>query len=205
VAVYETATRLFILCRHAESAANASGVIDSDPVGGVALTRRGEAQAHALGVQFAGLQVSLAVASRFRRTTETARLALKGRAVPLVTEAAFDEIAAGALNGASIEDYWSWRENHDESERPPGGESLDEVRRRHATGLRRLLARDEAVTLVVLHEIGLHQIARASAAGSSLEIGAFAPAVPYLFDEGAIGRAAEALEAGAAEPDGVLL
>ena len=67
--------------------------------------------------------------------------------------------------------------------------------RRHANALRRLLARTETVTLVVIHEFALRHIAMAAAGGSRLPDMALANAVPYLFDERAAQRAAANLEA----------
>ena len=68
--------------------------------------------------------------------------------------------------------------------------------RRYAGALRRLLARKEKVTLVVIHEIALRYIAAAAATGPSpLNITAFPNAAPYLFDEPATRRAAASLAA----------
>lgn len=71
-----------------------------------------------------------------------------------------------------------------------------EVFRRHANALRRLLARTETVTLVVIHEFALQHIAMAAAAdGSRLPDMVVGNAVPYLFDERAAQRAAASLDA----------
>jgi hypothetical protein len=43
--------RIFVFARHAESTANASGLVSSDPHRPVALTRRGRQQARGLGAQ----------------------------------------------------------------------------------------------------------------------------------------------------------
>jgi hypothetical protein len=68
--------------------------------------------------------------------------------------------------------------------------------RRHANALRRLLARTETVTLVVIHEFALRHIAMAAAAGESrLPDMVVGNAVPYLFDERAAQRAAASLDA----------
>jgi Histidine phosphatase superfamily (branch 1) len=49
----------------------------------------------------------------------------------------------------------------------PHGESPADALRRHANALRRLLARTETVTLVVIHEFALRHIAMAAAGGGS--------------------------------------
>jgi hypothetical protein len=75
---------------------------------------------------------------------------------------------------------------------------------RHSGALRRLLARDEAVTLVVLHEFGLRQIATAADIRPSPSPDTrVAHAAPYLFDVRAIERAVSGLDALARAPSAV--
>ena len=74
--------RLFVFARHAESAANVAHVVSGDPARPVALTGAGRAQARALGLQLAGLDMDLAVATRFLRTRQTVDIALAGRHAP---------------------------------------------------------------------------------------------------------------------------
>ena len=63
--------------------------------------------------------------------------------------------------------------------------------RRYADALRRLPARKEKVTLVVIHEIALRYIAAAATSGPApLNDTAVPNAAPYLFDEPAVRRAA---------------
>ena len=188
--------RLFVFARHAESAANAADVLNTSPSQHVALTARGRMQARALGAQLAGLHVDLAVGTRLLRTQQTIDLALDGRQVPTLIEPGFDEIRAGDLDGARIEAYWSWMDQHTAGDRLPHGESIDDALRRYADALRSLLARKEEVTLVVIHEIALRYIAAAAATGpSDLNDTVFPNAAPYLFDEPAVRRAAASLAA----------
>ncbi len=197
-----TPRRLFVFARHAESAANASHVLNTDPSRPVALTERGRAQARALGAQLANLPIDLAVCSRLLRTRETVSIALCGRAVPVLTEPGFDEIRAGDLDGEPIQAYWDWLGQHTDSDRMPHGESLDGALRRYAGALRRLLTRAGAVILVVTHELALRHIAAAAAPpGSPLwPATEFANAVPYLFDSRAVRRAAAGLAAEGTPP-----
>jgi alpha-ribazole phosphatase len=189
-------SRLFIFARHAESAANAANVLNSDPSRPVTLTGHGRAQARDLGAQLANVHVDLAVATRLVRTQQTIDIALHGRNVPVLIESGFDELRVGDLEGARIEAYRSWMDRHDRGDRLPHGESIEDALRRYADALRRLEARTEAVTLVVLHELGLRYIAAAAETGSSPSAGpAFPNAVAYLFDEPAVRRAATRLDA----------
>ncbi|MBV9207346.1 MAG: histidine phosphatase family protein [Actinobacteria bacterium] len=187
--------RLFVFARHAESAANAAHALSSDPARPVTLTEQGRAQARALGAQLANVRIELAVGTRFLRTQQTISIALHGRRVPVVIDPGFDELQAGDLDGAPMEAYWSWMDRHTPDDRLPHGESLDDALGRYASALHRLLARTEPVTLVVLHELALRHIATAAVAeGSDLADTAFANAVPYLFDERAVRRAALSLD-----------
>ncbi len=189
--------RLFVFARHAESSMNIADVMSSDPTRPVALTPRGREQARQLGELIANLGVDLAVHTRFLRTKETADLALAGRDVPLLVEPDLDEVRAGTFDGKPIRTYWAWKERHSRSDRFPGGESLDDATRRYAQALRRLLARPEPITLVVGHELAIRYIVEGAAGanvlgGSEIRI---VNAVPFMFDEPAVGRAAERLEA----------
>jgi broad specificity phosphatase PhoE len=193
-----TPLRLFVFARHAESAANVGHVLSTDPSRPVALTERGRAQARALGAQLANVPIDLAVSSRLLRTRETISIALDGRSVPVLTEPGLDEIQAGDLDGGPMEAYWDWLGQHTATDRLPHGESVDDALRRYGGALRRLLARAGSVTLVVTHELALRHVAGAAAPGRPPRPGTdFPNAVPYLFDEHAVRRAA----VGLAEPE----
>jgi broad specificity phosphatase PhoE len=183
--------RLFIFARHGESAANVASMLSTDPRRSALLTERGVAQARALGAQLANVPIDLAVCSRLSRTRETITLALEGRPVPILTEPGLDEVQAGDLNGKPIQAYGDWLAQHAAGDRLPHGESLHGALRRYADALRRLLAREVPVTLVVTHEFALRSIARAAAPDLLPWPGAdLANAVPYLFGERAVRRAA---------------
>jgi broad specificity phosphatase PhoE len=187
--------RLFIFARHAESVANAANMLNSNPSQTVALTARGRTQARALGAQLANLHVDLAVGTRLLRTRQTIDIALDGREVPTLIEPGFDEIHAGDLEGAPIEAYRSWQDQHTPGDRLPNGESIEDALRRYTGALRRLLGRTETITLVVIHDLALRHIAAAATSPLPSNGTAFPNAVPYLFDQPAARRAAASLAA----------
>jgi broad specificity phosphatase PhoE len=187
--------RLFVLARHAESSANVAGMVSSLPSRSVGLTARGQDQARQLGAQLANIEIDLAVCTRFLRAQQTVELALQARRVPRLIDAGFDEVRAVDFDGQPIETYWSWERQHAASERLPHGESMDEALLRHAAALRRLLSRTELVTFVVVHEFALRHIAAAATTSSPTVEPSFTNAVPYLFDESAIERAAATIGA----------
>jgi broad specificity phosphatase PhoE len=186
--------RLFVFARHAESTSNISGRVSSDPDRSVALTARGREQARNLGAQIAGIDIELALTTRFVRTQDTAQLALGARPVPILIDPDLDEIRAGDLDGHPLEDYWAWKETHSPAERFPNGESVDEARLRCAAALRRLLFRTDRVALIILHEVALRWIAESAMGSRWRPHGTFANAMPYLFGERAVERAVERLE-----------
>ena len=75
----------------------------------------------------------------------------------------------------------------------PRRRGLDEAALRYARAFERLLARDEAATLVVCHEIPVRYLVNAAAPSSELNgphrFGYVENATPYLFDEASLERA----------------
>ena len=189
--------RLFCLTRHAHSALNLEGRVNGDPSVPVPLTEEGRLEAERLGHRLAALDLELCVHTRFGRTKETAEFILHGRDVPFLEEPLLDDIDVGELEGATLDDYRAWKRQHTRSDRFPGGESLDDAARRYARAFRRLLDRDEAATLVVCHEIPIRYAVNAAAGSDDLDAPehSIPNATPYLFDEPALARAAQRIEA----------
>jgi broad specificity phosphatase PhoE len=188
--------RVFVLTRHGESTLNVARVVNGDPARPGPLTDAGREAARRLGTQLAGLPVELCVHTRFERTRETAQLALAGRDVPFLVEPLLDDVDVGDLDGEPVDAYRDWKDSHARNDAFPGGESLDDAARRYARAFRALLARRERVTLVVAHEIPLRYALNAAAGSDELDGPAhlIANAVPYLFDETSLERAAGRIE-----------
>jgi probable phosphoglycerate mutase len=176
--------RLFILSRHGESTLNVERRVNGDPGRPGPLTEAGREAAERLGAQLAGIPVDRCVHTRFERTRETAAIALRGRDVPLETEPLLDDIDVGDLDGEPVDAYRDWKRGHTRSDPFPGGESLDDAARRYARAFRKLLTREERVSLVVCHEIPLRYALNAAAGSDDLDRPAhlIENAVPYLFD-----------------------
>jgi probable phosphoglycerate mutase len=194
--------RLFILTRHANSVLNQSGRVNGDPAVPVPLTEEGRAEAVQLGHQLMGVRIDLCVHTRFQRTRETAALVLQGRPVPVVVEPLLDDVRVGELEGEPLDQYRAWKRVHARSDPFPGGESLDDAARRYAEGFGRLLERDEAVTLVVCHEIPIRYALNAAEGSDDLDAPEHSVpnATPYLFDEETLRRAVEGIERIVANP-----
>jgi probable phosphoglycerate mutase len=189
--------RLFVIARHAESTLNIERRINGDPAAEVPLTETGREEARQLGIQVANVPFDLCVQTRFGRTRDTLAIAVAGRGLPVVVEPLFDDIDVGDLEGRSIEDYRAWKRAHRRSDPFPGGESLDDAARRYAQGFRRLLERPEDRLLVVCHEIPLRYALNAAGGSDDLDgpVHQLRNATPYLFDEAALARAADQIDA----------
>jgi broad specificity phosphatase PhoE len=180
-----------MLTRHAHSTLNVAGRVNGDPSIPVPLTPDGRSEAVRLGHELAGIPLDLCVHTRFGRTKETADEALRGRDVPYVEEPLLDDIDVGDLEGATLEEYRSWKRAHTRKDPFPGGESLDDAARRYARAFERLLERSEQTLLVVCHEIPVRYTVNAAAGSENLDgpEHSIPNATPYLFDEAALARA----------------
>jgi broad specificity phosphatase PhoE len=189
--------RLLLLARHGQSVFNVAGVVNGDPALDQGLSDAGKAAAESLALELAGVPIELCITSRFPRAQETARLALGSRAadVPHVVDQDLDDIRIGELEGQTLADYRAWKHAHTRADRFPGGESLDEAAARYAGAFARLAERSEDTILCVCHEIPVRYAVNAAAGSPSPD----APlhdvpnATPFLFDAGALRRAAENL------------
>ena len=78
----------------------------------------------------------------------------------------------------------------------PAGETLDDAARRYAAGFRRVLALPYELMLVVCHEIPVRYAINGANGSSTLDgpVHDIVNAVPYLFDEAGLERAAEGIE-----------
>jgi broad specificity phosphatase PhoE len=188
--------RVFVLARHAESELNVTRRVNGDPAVAVVLTERGREQSRALGEQTTHFALDACVVTRFGRTRETAALALDGREVPILEEPLLDDIDVGDLEGELIDDYRAWKRAHTRADAFPGGESLDDAARRYALAFRRLLELPHERVLVVCHEIPVRYAVNAAAGSDELDGPAhdIVNAVPYLFDEEGLARAADGID-----------
>ncbi len=189
--------RLFVLVRHGQSELNVSQRVNGDPAVRVALTPQGEAEATALSVQLAGIELDLCLHTRFGRTKRTAEIALAGRDMPVEVEPLLDDIDVGELEGESIEMYRTWKHGHVRADAFPGGESLDAAALRYANAYERLLARRAQRVVVVCHEIPVRYAVNAAAGSNELDGPAheIRNCVPHLLDEEGLARAVARIRA----------
>jgi 2,3-bisphosphoglycerate-dependent phosphoglycerate mutase len=187
--------RLFLAVRHGQSLFNVDQVVNGDPTLDRGLSEQGIEEAERLAGELAALPLDLVVVSLFPRALQTANIALAGRAaaVPHLVDDDLGDVCIGELEGKTLDEYRAAPAHTNRRERFPGGESLDEAALRYAGAFERLLLRNEAVTLVVCHEIPVRYLANAAAGSGELNgpLTYVANATPYLFDEAALRRGAE--------------
>lgn len=153
--------------RHGRTAWNADGRFQGQT--DVPLDEFGRAQAAHLATAFTSDHFDLAIASDLVRATETARIVLGSRSLPIECDAAWREMRFGAWEGLTwsqiVGRYPEVGEGHGASPRfstPEGGESFDEVCARVEAALDALAARvpDRTHALIVTHAGVLHALLR---------------------------------------------
>ena len=143
-----------ILVRHGESEYSVELRLNGDAAVDVGLTSRGKEEARRLTDELSGTDIDLCVTSAFRRTLETAEIALAGRDVPRLVLAELNDPRYGRFEGATLEEYRGWADSARSDARPSDdGESRLDIVARYARALRILLGRREDVLLVVAHSL----------------------------------------------------
>jgi broad specificity phosphatase PhoE len=185
--------RLFLLVRHGQSLFNVDQVVNGDPALDRGLSEQGIEEAERLGGQIAAAPIGLVAVSPFPRALQTANIALGGRDVPHLVDEELGDVRIGELEGASLDAYREAPAHSNRKERFLGGESLDEAALRYAGAFERLLARDEAATLVVCHEIPVRYLVNAATGSQTLDgpLHYVANATPYVFDDVSLRGAVE--------------
>jgi broad specificity phosphatase PhoE len=190
-----------VLARHALAASNEDETV-SGVAPGLGLTAAGVEQARALGRALAEVPVDLAVVTEFRRSQETADVALEGRDVPRLVVPELNEIDFGSFEGGLLSAYrdWAWAAAADE--RSPGGrESRGHAAARYARGFGLLLERPEETILAVTHAVAIRYLLDAAEGRPpTARIAPVAHAEGVLLDANAVRGAVETLAAWAREP-----
>ncbi|MFN8111463.1 MAG: histidine phosphatase family protein [Thermoleophilia bacterium] len=151
-----------LLVRHGESTYNRLGLVNGDPSVVVCLDDEGVRQAKELAARLAGVDVDLAVRTRFARTHETLDILLDGRDVPVVDYPELDDVRLGVFESRPVDEYRAWRHTHRPDEPPPGeGESRIDALYRYTTGFQRMLDEDAARILAVMHDVPIRFLANA--------------------------------------------
>jgi probable phosphoglycerate mutase len=148
-----------ILVRHAESEANALGIVNGDPSIPYGLDAAGRGQAFELGSSLAADPIDGCVVTEFLRTHQTADIALAGRDVPRQVLPELNDPVFGILEGQPLAEARAWLIDHGPTAHPDGGgESRLETIARYCDGYRRLLDVPGNLLLVVAHALPVTQM-----------------------------------------------
>lgn len=163
--------RRFTFVRHAGTVYNELHLLNGDPRVPVPLEAEGHVAAIALGARLARCPFDLALHTRFPRTRATLMLMLGRRHdVRIAVEPAFDDIDVGVFEGKDVSAYRAWRAEHGPGEAVPGGESRLHALARYATGCARVLARNDARSvLLVVHDVPIRFLHNAMLPADPLE------------------------------------
>ena len=190
------------MVRHGESEYSVDLRLNGEVGANVGLTERGREEARALAAALADEPIDLCATSPFRRTIETADLALEGRSVPRLVVPELGDPRYGPYEGATLEEYRVWADSARSDARPSDdGESRLEIVARYARALRILLGLPGETILVVTHSLPIAYVL--STRNRELprpRVPLVAHAAVYPFTAGELERAADALETWAAAP-----
>lgn len=150
-----------LLIRHAETPANALGLMNADADTEPVLTERGERDARHMAERLAGTHLDGIVCTARLRTRRTAELVRDGRrpAPEIVCVPELSEIVAGAFAGRPIDEYRAWVRERPLTDAPEGGESMIAAATRYAAGMQAVAQMPHRGLLAVLHNLPLRMIA----------------------------------------------
>ena len=190
------------MVRHGESEYSVDLRLNGEVGVNVGLTERGREEARRLGSAIAGEPIDLCVTSEFRRTRETADVALAGRDVPRIVVPELNDPRYGPYEGATLEEYRAWADAAGSHARPSDdGESRLDIVARYARAFRLLLERTEPAILVVTHSLPIaYALSTRDGGLPTPRVPLVAHAAVYPFAAVELERAADALETWAAAP-----
>jgi probable phosphoglycerate mutase len=168
------------LVRHGESTWNVRGLIQGQADGPV-LTAQGHRQSAELVERFRSRRVEALYASDLVRAQQTAAYVGSLLALPVRCDAALRERCFGAYEGLPLQALEPEASGIvgmqivDPSARPPGGESLTDVRRRVAGFVQRLAGQRHTGDVVVVTHGGTMRVVRAYCTGTPLRNAAWDP------------------------------
>ncbi len=143
-----------ILIRHGETTWNVAGRYQGQV--DTPLSERGLEQGRLAALALETVPIDVCIASPLSRAQETCRFAAAPRGLPVLTEPRLTEIAHGAWEGAYADDieakypeeFHLWHTRPDLVQMP-GGENLEDVRRRARAALDDIAAKYDGKTVLV--------------------------------------------------------
>jgi len=159
-----------LLIRHAQTPANACGLMNADGDAEPVLTQRGALDARAMAVRLATERIDTVVCTARLRTRRTAEAvaAVHAPAPDIVCVPELSEIVAGEFAERPVEDYRAWVRARPAWAAPAGGESVLAAATRYADGLRTVASMRGRGVVAVLHNLPLRMTANVLAGDDPL-------------------------------------
>ncbi|MHB1769532.1 MAG: class I tRNA ligase family protein [Minisyncoccota bacterium] len=154
---------MYFMMRHGESSKNVKNIVSSDPASNN-LTARGHEETRITAQRLRKEKITKIYASPFMRTRETALGVAKELGLSessIIFDERLREITFGELDGRPFEEFVAYRKIHMPTftERLPGGESYEDVKRRFGEFLYEIEARNSHEhILIVTHSVGLESL-----------------------------------------------
>lgn len=138
-----------LLTRHGRTNYNDLGLCNSDPKVDVYLTQQGIEQAKELKAKLSRFSVKKVYVSDLPRTHETARYCIP-KHVPLIQEPRISDIKTG-FECQPVSDYLKYIATDNFFQRPPGGESLYDLKNRVHSFIEDIIQRSDDCILIITH------------------------------------------------------
>lgn len=142
-----------IFARHAESQANAAGLINADPRVRNPLSHRGIEQARRLSEALRDVPIDVCFTSQLLRAKQTAEIVMTGRGVDVIELPELNEPAAGDFEGGPVDTYNDWVVTRGYWAPNPGGESQVDALRRFMRAYWTILIHPSDWILIVAHAL----------------------------------------------------
>ena len=163
-----------LITRHGETEWNAAGRIQGHT--DIGLSSIGAAQARSLGERLSGLSIDAAYSSDLKRTSETAKLALRERGTVLIETPLLREYHKGEFEGMTLseiksqfpDEYPKYLEKNLDYA-PKGGESTRAVSARMAQIIGEIKSKHLNQTVLIVSHGGVLRAAMVSLLGMPLE------------------------------------
>ncbi len=122
----------FFVVRHGEAEHNVNQICNSNPKKIIHLTKTGKKQASQLAKEIKDKQIDIIITSQLTRAKETATIVNQYHELKIITDARFNEIGFGTLEGKSYSIYTEMRNKIKNRDRfsPKEGESFIDVKKR---------------------------------------------------------------------------
>ncbi len=149
----ERSRNTYVLLRHGDADTNATGTVNAGVDADVHMTDQGRAQIRTAAEALRGSGIDLILSSDLIRTKETAAIVGETLGLDVQYDARLREMEFGSCNGRTIADYFAYYREHRLRRLDaavPGGETLQDIRRRLLALLRELETQHQGKRILLI-------------------------------------------------------